>query len=110
MEREHAADQQFLASEDSEQICPFNEWRAIIGPAPEAPRPSTASIPGQLRRIPDWRVLVAEEQELGRSGAASLSDAEVVAVILFTGRMVLSKPPPPWILTECRSSVLLSTS
>jgi hypothetical protein len=43
------------------------------------------------RRIPDYRELVATE----RARRAGLKDCEVVAVILYTGPMVCTRPPSP---------------
>ena len=87
MRREHESSVTFTSPNYGIETTPAEEWRVVH----DTDRKAERLYNGSQRRIPDWRAISAEEKAPGRAG---LMDAEIIAIILYTGPMASLLPPP----------------
>ncbi len=91
MKQEHTSDIPFITPNYNIATCPAEEWKIVFDYDPALVKKVEAEYSRHKRKIPDWRRIVADEQRQleGDSKESALTDVEAIAIILYTGPMVI---------------------
>ena len=91
MKHEHDSDVPFLTPNYNITTCPADEWKIVHEYDPALVKKVEAEYSRHKRKIPDWRRIVADEQRQleGNAKESALTDVEAIAIILYTGPMVI---------------------
>lgn len=98
MEKEHRSKGKFVTPNYGMTTCPADEWRIVM----ECDTGFEKDYNGQRRRIPSYARLLKADMGKPEGQRAGLTQAEIIAVILYTGPMVCrcdAVPSNEWALS-----------